>query len=133
MKYSGTIFKLPFPFTDLTGLKGRPALAISEPDAFGDIEFLFVTTKAPGSSGATIDLKDDAFAGAALATPAWGGSARASKAKKRATAPRIAIVTISSRLAGARLNRRASSPTLKFNVPDQARRESPGARVEKQA
>ena len=70
---------------------------------------------------------------AALATPAWGGSARASKAKKRATAPRIAIVTISSRLAGARLNRRASSPTLKFNVPDQARRESPGARVENQA
>ena len=70
MKYSGTIFKLPFPFTDLTGLKGRPALAISEPDAFGDIEFLFVTTKAPGSSGATIDLKDDAFAGAALPFPA---------------------------------------------------------------
>jgi CDP-4-dehydro-6-deoxyglucose reductase, E1 len=69
MKYSGKIFKLPFPFTDVTGQKARPALAISEPDACGDIEFLFLTTKAAGPSGATLELKDDAFAGAALPFP----------------------------------------------------------------
>jgi hypothetical protein len=42
---SKKIFKLPFPFTDLSGQKSRPALAITEPDQLGDIEFLFITTK----------------------------------------------------------------------------------------
>ena len=40
MIYKGKIFKIPFPFTDLSGFKARPALAVSEPDEFGDIEFL---------------------------------------------------------------------------------------------
>jgi CDP-6-deoxy-D-xylo-4-hexulose-3-dehydrase len=47
MKYRffGKVFKIPFPFTDLSGKKSRPALAISEPDELNDIEFLFITTK----------------------------------------------------------------------------------------
>jgi len=40
MRYKGTIFKIPFPFTDLSGQKARPALALSEPDNYGDIEFV---------------------------------------------------------------------------------------------
>ena len=44
-KYFAKVFKIPFPFTDLSGKKGRPALAVSEPDEFNDIELLFITTK----------------------------------------------------------------------------------------
>ena len=69
MRYSGKIFKLPFPFTDIKGQKARPALAISEPDAFGDIEFLFITTRSSRSFGKTVELGDDAFAGEKLPFP----------------------------------------------------------------
>ena len=55
---SKKIYKLPFPFTDLSGTKARPALAITEPDKFGDIEFLFITTKNGRSFGENIDLPD---------------------------------------------------------------------------
>ncbi|RLA93146.1 MAG: lipopolysaccharide biosynthesis protein RfbH, partial [Deltaproteobacteria bacterium] len=44
-KYFGKVFKIPFPFTDLSSKKSRPALAVSEPDNLNDIEFLFITTK----------------------------------------------------------------------------------------
>ncbi|WPL10439.1 lipopolysaccharide biosynthesis protein RfbH [Thiorhodovibrio litoralis] len=40
----GGIYKLPFPFTDLSGRKARPALALNPPDAHGDVRFLFITT-----------------------------------------------------------------------------------------
>ena len=56
MKYNGKIFKIPFPFTDLSRKKARPALAVSEPDTFGDIEFLFITTKKSRSFGEVIEL-----------------------------------------------------------------------------
>ena len=41
---AGGIYKLPFPFTDLSGRKARPALALNTPDINGDIRFLFITT-----------------------------------------------------------------------------------------
>lgn len=66
MTYKGRIFKIPFPFTDLTGAKARPALAISEPDEYGDLEFLFITTKNARSFGEYIELTADAFAGEPL-------------------------------------------------------------------
>ena len=44
-KYFGKVFKIPFPFTDLSGKKSRPALAVSDPDELNDIDFLFITTK----------------------------------------------------------------------------------------
>jgi CDP-6-deoxy-D-xylo-4-hexulose-3-dehydrase len=55
-KYTGTIFKIPFPFTDLSGSKARPALALSEPDSYGDISFAFVTTKKTRSTGDALDV-----------------------------------------------------------------------------
>ena len=66
MKYKGTIFKLPFPFTDLSGQKARPALAISEPDEYGDVEFLFITTKQPRKFSKTIDMASEVYASAKL-------------------------------------------------------------------
>jgi CDP-6-deoxy-D-xylo-4-hexulose-3-dehydrase len=57
-KYTGTIFKIPFPFTDLTTVKARPALAISEPDEYGDISFVFITTKQSRASCFTLDIPD---------------------------------------------------------------------------
>ncbi len=57
-KYTGNIFKIPFPFTDLSTAKARPALAISEPDSLGDIQFVFITTKQTRSSTTVIDVPD---------------------------------------------------------------------------
>jgi len=56
---SKKIYKLPFPFTDLSKTKARPALAITEPDKFGDIEFVFITTKNVKDAGKNISLPDD--------------------------------------------------------------------------
>ncbi len=69
MTYKGRIFKIPFPFTDLSGQKARPALALGEPDEYGDIEFLFITTKQSRPFGRTMELTADAFAGEPLPFP----------------------------------------------------------------
>ncbi len=66
MTSRGKIFKLTFPCADTGGSKARPALAISEPDEFGDIEFLFITTRHVTSSGQTLPLTDDLFSGRPL-------------------------------------------------------------------
>ena len=69
MKYSGTIVKIPFPFTDLSGTKSRPALIISEPDAYGDLKLLFITTSNARSFGQSLELSDKFFAGEPLPFP----------------------------------------------------------------
>ncbi|GAB4183235.1 MAG: hypothetical protein Fur0032_24200 [Terrimicrobiaceae bacterium] len=43
--YKGRIFRIRFPLTDGADVKKRPALALTEPDAFGDILWAFITTK----------------------------------------------------------------------------------------
>jgi CDP-6-deoxy-D-xylo-4-hexulose-3-dehydrase len=59
MIYKGKIFKIPFPFTDLSALKKRPVLALSEPNEYGDIKFAFVTTKNhPGSNQVALNEND---------------------------------------------------------------------------
>ncbi len=57
-KYTGKIFKITFTFTDLTSTKARPALALCEPDEYGDIEFVFITTKKSRGFGHTLDLPE---------------------------------------------------------------------------
>jgi CDP-6-deoxy-D-xylo-4-hexulose-3-dehydrase len=57
-QFSGRIFKLPFPFTDLSSSKARPAIALTEPDKWGDIEFAFITTKQSRAFGKTVDLPE---------------------------------------------------------------------------
>lgn len=66
MTFKGKIFKIAFPFTDLSSFKARPALAISEPDEYGDLEFLFITTKDARSFGEQIELTADVFSGPPL-------------------------------------------------------------------
>lgn len=58
--HAGGIYKVPFPFTDLSTQseaplagKARPALALSEPDENGDVRFAFITTGAPDNSKGT--------------------------------------------------------------------------------
>ena len=68
MSYSGRIFKLSFPGTDGEEQKLRPALALSEPDAVGDVEFLFITTSGHGSAAA-LALDAAAFDGPGLPHP----------------------------------------------------------------
>lgn len=63
MDYKGKIFELLFPFTELTDKKSRSALAITEPDEFGEIEFLLVTTKQAKVFDNVIELTDDFFEG----------------------------------------------------------------------
>lgn len=61
MTYSpcfGKIFQVRFPFTDLNSVKLRPALAISEPDQYGDIECVFITTRPTSRIQGTIDVPD---------------------------------------------------------------------------
>lgn len=55
-RYTGAIFKIPFPFTDLSASKARPAMALSEPDAYGDMAFAFITTKQTRKSEFTLDI-----------------------------------------------------------------------------
>ena len=55
-KYTGVIFKIPFPFTDLSSSKARPAMALSEPDEYGDIAFVFITTKQTRKTKFTLNI-----------------------------------------------------------------------------
>ena len=43
---AGGIYKVPFPFSDLSKNKSRPALAIESPNSQGDVRFVFITTTA---------------------------------------------------------------------------------------
>lgn len=57
---AGGIYKLPFPFTDLSGNKARPALALTMPDKNGDVRFLFITRTPVESGSQGFELvKDD--------------------------------------------------------------------------
>jgi CDP-4-dehydro-6-deoxyglucose reductase, E1 len=53
---AGTIYKIPFPFTNLTETKIRPALAVTNSDVHGDAQFLFITTTPPESTEKAIAL-----------------------------------------------------------------------------
>ena len=54
---AGNIYKILFPFTDLTETKIRPALAITDSDAYGDARFLFITTTPPETTEKAIALE----------------------------------------------------------------------------
>ena len=71
MTFKGSIYKLPFPFSDPAAVRFRPALAISEPDNRGDIEFLLITTRCPEHSDQVIQLSASDFAGTPLPASAF--------------------------------------------------------------
>jgi CDP-6-deoxy-D-xylo-4-hexulose-3-dehydrase len=49
------IFRIAFPFAEGGSFKKRPALALTEPDEYGDIHWAFISTK-PGASACSIEL-----------------------------------------------------------------------------
>jgi mRNA-degrading endonuclease toxin of MazEF toxin-antitoxin module len=57
-RFLGNIYKIKFPFTDLSGAKARPGMALSKPDPLGDMSFAFITTKETRSFGRSIDIPD---------------------------------------------------------------------------
>ena len=68
---AGGIYKLPFPFTDLSASKARPALALGDPDENGDVRFAFITTTQPGPGENGLPLTASQFAGPALPFPSY--------------------------------------------------------------
>ena len=62
----GKIFKIKWPFTSLDESKLRPALAISDPNNFGDVEFLFITSKDKKISKNIIMISNSDFAKSSL-------------------------------------------------------------------
>ena len=62
----GKIFKVKWPFTSLDESKLRPALAISDPNTFGDVEFLFITSKDKKISKNIIPISNSDFAKSSL-------------------------------------------------------------------
>lgn len=62
----GEVFKVPFPFNDKATRRFRPALAVSEPDANGDVELFFITAKSPASHEDCLPLAVSDFSGAPL-------------------------------------------------------------------
>ena len=67
----GCIYKLPFPFTDLSSRKARPALALGEPDQYGDVRFLFITTTPVTAEQSGYALTADDYDGASLPFPSY--------------------------------------------------------------
>jgi hypothetical protein len=53
----GRVYKIPFPFTDLSGAKARPALALSSSDIHGDVRFVFITRTPPQAMEGTLELQ----------------------------------------------------------------------------
>lgn len=68
---AGGIYKLPFPFTDLSGRKARPALALNEPDRNGDVRFLFITTTPVSDAERGYALNTADYAGSPLPFPSF--------------------------------------------------------------
>jgi len=62
----GGIYMLPFPYSDLSNNKLRPAIALTLPDAFGDVKFVFITTKEPQAPSKRLPLGEADFDGSAL-------------------------------------------------------------------
>lgn len=65
----GDIVLLPFPFTDLSAAKRRPALLLKSLGEFGDWLCLPVTTQ--GSHAASLSLRESDFADNGLPHASW--------------------------------------------------------------
>jgi len=57
----GGIYKIPFPFSDLTQKKSRPALALDNPNEQGDVRFMFITTTAVENASQGFQLKEEDY------------------------------------------------------------------------
>lgn len=62
----GMVCKLSFPFTDFSGAKARPALALDYPDRYGDVRFAFITAMPPAPNENALTLEAVHFDGERL-------------------------------------------------------------------
>lgn len=62
----GGIYKIPFPFSELSNQKARPALALDSPDQRGDVRFVFITTTPVSNALQGIKLESDDYEGEPL-------------------------------------------------------------------
>lgn len=69
MPATGDIVLLPFPFSDLSSQKKRPALVLTPPDAVGDFIALAITSRTASFPAVAIS-NDDLLAGN-LPKPSW--------------------------------------------------------------
>ena len=65
----GGIYKLPFPFTESSTTRARPALAMNAPDPNGDVRFLFITTTPPQDTERGRTLREKGYDGNPLPFP----------------------------------------------------------------
>ena len=67
-RFAGKIYRIRFPFTESDGFKLRPALALCEPDEYGDISWAFITTREIHSK-VSLPLGDEMFQDQPLPRP----------------------------------------------------------------
>ena len=67
-QFAGKIYRIRFPFTESDGFKLRPALALCEPDEYGDIRWAFITTREIHSK-VSLPLGDEMFEDQPLPRP----------------------------------------------------------------
>lgn len=53
-----TVALVPFPYSDLSGQKQRPVLILKEPDAYGDVLCLAITSQSHSHLSVMIDPQD---------------------------------------------------------------------------
>ncbi len=63
MYKKGTVVLTPFPFTDLSGTKVRPAVIISHNLRGDDVMLLFITSRKEKTGAHTIPVKPNAYNG----------------------------------------------------------------------
>ena len=63
---AGGIYKIPFPFSDLSSNKSRPVLSLNTPDSYGDVKFIFITSKQPQNGNDFFTLNEKCFEGKPL-------------------------------------------------------------------
>jgi CDP-6-deoxy-D-xylo-4-hexulose-3-dehydrase len=62
----GGIYKIPFPFNDISATRARPALALSSPDIYGDVRFAFITNTPPQGMETALELQQPHYEGEPL-------------------------------------------------------------------
>ncbi|WP_241839081.1 lipopolysaccharide biosynthesis protein RfbH [Rhodoferax antarcticus] len=89
----GGIYKLPFPYPDLSETRYRPALAITPTDSAGDARFVFITTTEPTPPAMRLPLGEADFDGEPLAYKSYVRAEKAMLLSARLAVKKLAQLT----------------------------------------